>query len=112
MKINQGYQPRISTEDNFPCTNIVTRYQIFITADLILLHFRVGDFEFTSECVVFDLLSIELYHGWLIDPQNTETVSAIGGLSYNQLVEKIIASKQDGAESQLVSEGIHFCLLF
>ena len=54
---------------------------------------------------MFDLLSIGLYHGWLIDPQNTETVSAVGGLSYNQLVEKIIASKQDGAESQLVSEG-------
>ena len=54
---------------------------------------------------MFDLLSIGLYHGWLIDPQNTETVSAVGALSYNQLVEKIIASKQDGAETQLVSEG-------
>lgn len=79
---------------------------------MILLYFRVGDFEFTPECIVFDLLSIGLYHGWLIDPQNTETVSAVGGLSYNQLVEKIIASKQDGAESQLVSEGINFCLHF
>ena len=54
---------------------------------------------------MFDLLSIGLYHGWLVDPQNTDTVSAVGGLSYNQLVEKIIASKQDGVESQLVSEG-------
>lgn len=84
----------------------------FIKADMILLYFRVGDFEFTPECIVFDLLAIGLYHGWLIDPQNTETVSAVGGLSYNQLVEKIIASKQDGAESQLVSEGINFCLHF
>lgn len=65
----------------------------------------VTDFEFTPECIVFDLLSIGLYHGWLIDPQNTEIASTVGGLSYNQLVEKIIASKQDGAESQLVSEG-------
>lgn len=75
---------------------------------MILLHLRVADFEFTPECIVFDLLSIGLYHGWLIDPQNAETVSAVGGLSYNQLVEKIIASKQDGAESQLVSEGINY----
>lgn len=66
----------------------------------------VKDFEFTPECIVFDLLSIGLYHGWLIDPQNTEIASAVSGLSYNQLVEKIIASKQDGAESQLVSEGL------
>lgn len=40
-----------------------------------------------------------------MDPQNADTCSAIGGVSYNQLVEKIIASKQDGAESKLVSEG-------
>lgn len=66
---------------------------------------RVSDFEFTPECIVFDLLSIGLYHGWLVDPQNAEMLSAVGGLSYNQLVEKIIASKQDGAESQVVSEG-------
>lgn len=66
----------------------------------------VSDFEFTPECIVFDLLSIGLYHGWLVDPQNAEMLSAVGGLSYNQLVEKIIASKQDGAESQLVSEGL------
>lgn len=70
-----------------------------------MLYFRVSDFEFTPECIVFDLLSIGLYHGWLVDPQNTDTASAVGGLSYNQLVEKIIASKQEGAESQLVSEG-------
>lgn len=72
----------------------------------ITLNFRVKHFEFTPECIVFDLLSIGLYHGWLIDPQNTEIASAVSGLSYNQLVEKIIASKQDGAESQLVSEGM------
>jgi len=79
---------------------------------MTFLYFRVADFEFTPECIVFDLLSIGLYHGWLIDPQNTETVSAVGVLSYNQLVEKIIASKQDGAESQLVSEGTNFYLHF
>ena len=68
-------------------------------------HSSITEFEFTPECVVFDLLSIGLYHGWLVDPQNADTSSAIGGVSYNQLVEKIIASKQDGAESKLVSEG-------
>ena len=45
-------------------------------------------------------------HGWLVDPQNEEAVKAINSLSYNQLVEKIIASKQDGADTELVSEGM------
>ncbi|XP_067827604.1 ubiquitin carboxyl-terminal hydrolase MINDY-2 isoform X3 [Heptranchias perlo] len=26
-------------------------------------------FEYTPECIVFDLLDIALYHGWLVDPQ-------------------------------------------
>jgi len=30
---------------------------------------NVSSFEFTSEIIVFDVLRIPLYHGWLPDPQ-------------------------------------------
>ncbi|GFQ92227.1 ubiquitin carboxyl-terminal hydrolase MINDY-2 [Trichonephila clavata] len=53
----------------------------------------ISDFEYTPECIIFDLLRIPLYHGWLIDPQMLDVVSAVGTCSYNQLVEKIINSK-------------------
>ncbi|XP_030320982.1 ubiquitin carboxyl-terminal hydrolase MINDY-1 isoform X1 [Calypte anna] len=65
----------------------------------------VSDFEYTPECIIFDLLNIPLYHGWLVDPQNPQEVQAVGKLSYNQLVEKIITSKQ-APDSSLVSEGM------
>ncbi|KAA0710094.1 Ubiquitin carboxyl-terminal hydrolase MINDY-1 [Triplophysa tibetana] len=65
----------------------------------------VSDFEYTPECIVFDLLDILLYHGWLVDPQSPETVSAVGKLSYNQLVEKIIEFKHS-TDSCKVSEGL------
>ncbi|XP_072304454.1 ubiquitin carboxyl-terminal hydrolase MINDY-1 [Eucyclogobius newberryi] len=65
----------------------------------------VSDFEYTPECIVFDLLDIPLYHGWLLDPQSPETVAAVGKLTYNQLVEKIIDCKHS-AESSKVSEGL------
>uniref|UniRef100_A0A3B4A139 Ubiquitin carboxyl-terminal hydrolase n=1 Tax=Periophthalmus magnuspinnatus TaxID=409849 RepID=A0A3B4A139_9GOBI len=65
----------------------------------------VCDFEYTPECIVFDLLNIPLYHGWLLDPQSPETVAAVGKLSYNQLVEKIIDCKHS-ADSCKVSEGL------
>ncbi|NXG94789.1 MINY1 hydrolase, partial [Stercorarius parasiticus] len=65
----------------------------------------VSDFEYTPECIVFDLLNIPLYHGWLVDPQSPEVVQAVGKLSYNQLVEKIITCKQ-ASDSSLVSEGL------
>lgn len=65
----------------------------------------VTDFEYTPECIVFDLLNIPLYHGWLVDPQSTEMVAAVGKLSYNQLVEKIIDCKHS-ADSSRVSEGL------
>ena len=66
----------------------------------------VGDFEFTRECGIFDLLSIKLYHGWLVDPQSTEYKAAIGNLSYNQLVEKIVTSKEADGQSEVLSEGV------
>ncbi|KAG7457638.1 hypothetical protein MATL_G00229280 [Megalops atlanticus] len=65
----------------------------------------VSDFEYTPECIVFDLLDIPLYHGWLVDPQSPEVVKAVGKLSYNQLVEKIIDYKHS-ADSSRVSEGL------
>uniref|UniRef100_A0A8C6E4C4 Ubiquitin carboxyl-terminal hydrolase n=1 Tax=Moschus moschiferus TaxID=68415 RepID=A0A8C6E4C4_MOSMO len=65
----------------------------------------VSDFEYTPECSVFDLLGIPLYHGWLVDPQSPEAVSAVGKLSYNQLVEKIITCKHS-SDTNLVTEGL------
>ena len=49
-----------------------------------------SDFEYTQEMAVFDLLGINLYHGWVIDPTDDRLVSAIGSKSYNQVVENII----------------------
>ncbi len=47
---------------------------------------QVTDFEFNQELSVFDMLGINLLHGWLYDPQDTETAELIKGLSYNQVV--------------------------
>lgn len=54
------------------------------------IRFRnVTDFEFTPALSLFDLLHVNLYHGWLPDPQFVEISKAIGDLTYNQLVEQI-----------------------
>lgn len=37
--------------------------------ELLNYYCRINDFEFTSECAIFDLLDISLYHGWIVDPQ-------------------------------------------
>ena len=65
----------------------------------------VKDFEYTSECGIFDLFNIDLYHGWLVDPQQEEDVKVVNGLSYNQLVEKIISNK-NSADNNLVSQSL------
>lgn len=66
--------------------------------------YRVSDFEYTPECIVFDLLHIPLYHGWLVDPQVIDVQSAVGNCSYNQLVDKIINNKSS-PQHELVTEG-------
>ncbi|XP_058016214.1 ubiquitin carboxyl-terminal hydrolase MINDY-1 isoform X1 [Ahaetulla prasina] len=65
----------------------------------------VSDFEYTPECIVFDLLNVPLYHGWLVDPQIPEVAGAVSKLSYNQLVEKIITCKHS-SDPNLVTEGL------
>lgn len=52
---------------------------------------RIDDFEFTRECTIFDLLDIPLYHGWIVDPQDSDTTNAIGSKSYNTLMEELVS---------------------
>lgn len=54
---------------------------------------NILDFEYTPELIIFDLLRIPLYHGWLCDPQLEELNLAVGNKSYNQLVDFIITHK-------------------
>ncbi|CAM4851072.1 unnamed protein product, partial [Rotaria magnacalcarata] len=63
--------------------------------------FSVDKFEYTRECISFDLLDIQLFHGWIIDPQNYELQKIINsnGSSYNQLVEKMLRQKQSANEN-------------
>jgi len=60
----------------------------------------VKDFEYTPECIIFDMVGTGLYHGWLVDPQMEEVVLAVGNMSYNQVVEYIITgrSSEDSLE--------------
>lgn len=53
----------------------------------------ISDFEYTPECIIFDLLRIPLFHGWLSDPSMPEVQRVVGNLSYNQLVDSIITGK-------------------
>jgi hypothetical protein len=52
------------------------------------------EFEYTKELAVFDLLDIGLYHGWVVSKQDEKAWAAFGHLSYNQIVEKLIAFEE------------------
>ena len=70
----------------------------------------VDKFEFTRECIIFDLLNIQLFHGWVIDPQDTELRAIIhsNASSYNQLVEKMILQKHSKEENLARESKISF----
>ena len=61
--------------------------------DLNVKFNRVNGYEFTDAVGIFDLLQVNLYHGWLVDPENPTHHHAVGELAYNQLVDMIIAGK-------------------
>jgi len=67
-------------------------------------------FEYTAELAVFDLLDIVLYHGWLVSKQDEKAFQAFGNLSYNQVVERLIAmhevqQRQREAAEKVEKEG-------
>ena len=78
------------------------RIECFMKISLSLSS-RVDKFEYTGECIIFDLLNIQLYHGWVIDPQDTElrTIVDANASSYNQLVEKMIRQRQTDRDELL-----------
>ncbi|EME31377.1 uncharacterized protein Gasu_13410 [Galdieria sulphuraria] len=51
-------------------------------------------FEYTVELSAFDAFRVRLLHGWIIDPKNDVLVSTIDNLSYNQLVDFLVASDE------------------
>mmetsp|Transcript_10256 Transcript_10256/g.33889 ORF Transcript_10256/g.33889 Transcript_10256/m.33889 type:complete len:551 (+) Transcript_10256:107-1759(+) len=62
----------------------------------------VDAFEYSEDLLLFDLLNVRLLHGWLLDPQDRATCAAVGNLTYNQVVERIIEyqSPSSGNEQQ------------
>lgn len=81
-------------------------YLFFNDLSKFLFYFRVSEFEYTRECIIFDLLRIPLYHGWLVDPAETEVTRAIGSLSYNQLVDRIITYKGNSNSSSAPADPV------
>ena len=61
--------------------------------DLNVKFNRVNGYEFTDTVGIFDLLQVNLYHGWIVDPENPGYCNAVGELTYNQLVEMVISDK-------------------
>lgn len=59
--------------------------------------------EFTADVAVFDLLGIDLVHGWLVDPQDVETSNALGNKTYNEVVCDVITSLGGASLSRKVS---------
>ncbi|PXF46503.1 Ubiquitin carboxyl-terminal hydrolase MINDY-1 [Gracilariopsis chorda] len=52
-------------------------------------------FEFTRELGVFDIFPLRLLHGWLVDPQDFRLAAALGNLTYNQVVDELVATAPD-----------------
>lgn len=63
----------------------------------------VRSLEYTGEIAVFDLLGIDLVHGWLYDPQDTNAAAAIGERSYNDLVMQIVSALGGEATPSAIS---------
>jgi hypothetical protein len=116
-QLNEGN--RLNFEQNLSdALSMLDRLQFGL--DVNIRFTGVGEFEHTKERNVFDLFNINLFHGWLVDPQQMDIIEVVKNLSYNQLVEKIISlngstneadmamvvALEDFLESQLTACGL------
>jgi hypothetical protein len=64
-------------------------------------------FELTPALLVFDLLDIQLVHGWLVDPLEEEVYRVVVGecKDYNRLVEKALGALSISPETVEFPEG-------
>eukprot|EP00421_Protoceratium_reticulatum_P073878 CAMPEP_0168428576 /NCGR_PEP_ID=MMETSP0228-20121227/36929_1 /TAXON_ID=133427 /ORGANISM="Protoceratium reticulatum, Strain CCCM 535 (=CCMP 1889)" /LENGTH=405 /DNA_ID=CAMNT_0008442641 /DNA_START=30 /DNA_END=1247 /DNA_ORIENTATION=+ len=74
------------------CLEILPRLNVGL--DVNCKFAGVTDFEYTREMSVFDLLDIGLYHGWIVSKQEEKAYAAFAHLSYNQVVERLVACEE------------------
>jgi len=55
---------------------------------------NVKGFEYTPALTIFDLLDIDLVHGWIVDKNDIETYNVIKDLTYNHLMERLVIYNQ------------------
>jgi hypothetical protein len=65
--------------------------QLQVGLDVNVKFKTIRGFEFTKECLIFDLLNVSLVHGWLVDPADKNNFDIVSNLSYNQAVEKLVS---------------------
>jgi len=66
--------------------------QLQVGLDVNVKFKDIHDFEFTRELLIFDLLNINLCHGWLVDPVDKINYKLLVDelSSYNRVVEKLV----------------------
>jgi hypothetical protein len=67
---------------------------------------HIHGFEPTAELAMFDLFHVDLVHGWVADPQDTETFDIVVNKcgTYNHIVERIVQA--DELDARPTSEGL------
>jgi hypothetical protein len=62
--------------------------------------------EYTKGLSAFDLMGVELVHGWLIDALDEQHGNVIGSKSYNELTETMIMGNEASEEMQKIDSRI------
>lgn len=97
-------EEKLNYEQNI--SDVMTIFPKLQTGIDVNIQFKdVNSFECTSELTVFDAFGVGLFHGWLPDPQDEPIFKIISGESYNQVVDRIITSKES-EEVDITEEGL------
>ncbi|KAI3835466.1 hypothetical protein MKX03_034556, partial [Papaver bracteatum] len=101
------YSPQMHLSRTGIFVNIgFNKYLTFLL--FILLYFLTFVSVYTPELGVFRLLVIPLYHGWMVDPQDSDTAKSFESKPYTALLEEVAnyyARNAGGEEKKVLPEG-------
>ena len=95
--LNSSASESVKADLRYNLTDAISLIPMLMTGIDVNVRFNdVRGVEYTNALCVFDLLGIDLVHGWVVDPQDTETARVIGDRTYNEVAYNVITALASG----------------
>ena len=91
--LNSAVSESVKADLRYNLADAISLIPMLMTGIDVNVRFNdIRGVEYTHALCLFDLLGIDLVHGWVVDPQDVETARAIGDKTYNEVAYNVVTA--------------------